>query len=91
MTNVVNNKTDLVNLRKEAIKRLINEPLFNSAIAEIRGELINSWSSTSPVDNITRENIYSEFIALDKLVARLKSYADDLTFTVKRKNSENAF
>lgn len=87
---VIYDRSELAMRRKKNIKLLMEEPYFESAVDEVRQDITQNWMDTVITDITVREKLYAEITALDMVLDRLRSYANDVTFRVEEKEKDNA-
>lgn len=88
IVNIIADKSELATKRKTAIKLIMAEPYFQTAIDEVRQDIMQTWVDTQLTDVAVREKLYAEMTALDLVVSRLQSYANDVMFSAKKKEEE---
>lgn len=66
--------------RLRMIKDLMSNPLFGSAMAEVRQSIAQELLATKTMDCEAREDLYMESIALDRIIGRLTSLANECTY-----------
>ena len=67
--------------RKEVIRRMLDDPLFNDAISHMRALIAMDMVTETNRDK--RDDYYYEVKALDRIVSRLTTYANDVRAITK--------
>ena len=70
----------------ERVEELIREGTLDEILKLIGDELNNEWKSTTPEDSKTRELIYHELHALNRLHLKLSAIISDLAMTRRESN-----
>ncbi|RPJ29566.1 MAG: hypothetical protein EHM33_00430 [Chloroflexi bacterium] len=70
---------DLAYRRCKAIKDMLDGPLFNSAIEEVKDNIRDDIMNSKPEQSELRESLYSESKALERVLGRLAVYAGNYT------------
>jgi hypothetical protein len=72
---------DDVKFRKlEILKRLIDHPLFNEAIGDVKQQIFNELLATLPAEDEKRTKLYYEKMGFDRFVGRLNAMAGEVVF-----------
>lgn len=62
----------------ERIKELLDEGTLDQIMSQVLEELEGEWKSTLPQETATRESIYHEIHALNRVQIRLKAVVNHL-------------
>lgn len=68
----------------ERVKELLNEGTLDQIMDQVIKDLEGEWKSTLPQDSITRESIYHEIHAMDRLRIKMKTLVNELIFAEGR-------
>lgn len=67
-------------------RRILDDPAFQQAMADVRAEVTQEWQRTRPDDTAGREKLWLTLNAADRLEARLKAYVLDGKMAERRDN-----
>ena len=82
--------TDLQVRRRNILKAMMAEDLWNEAIAEAKSNIVHQLLSTPAIARDEREALYNENLALDRVLGRLNAMVGDLSFLPKPKPTTGA-
>lgn len=71
----------------ERVEELLREGTLNEILEFIKQDLQREWLQTAPSDSETRELIYQEIHALNRIDLKVQSIVDHLRFAKKRGES----
>lgn len=66
------------------VKELLDEGTLNQIIAQVQEDLDGEWKNTLPSDSATRELIYHDIHALNRVNLRLQAIINDLVMQEER-------
>lgn len=58
-------------------RRILDDPTFKKAMADVRAEVTQDWKRTRPDDTAGREKLWLTLNAVDRLEERLEAYVLD--------------
>lgn len=67
-------------------QRILDDPTFKEAVADVRSEITEEWKRTAPADEIGREKLWLTLKAVDRLEARLEAYVLNGKMAERRDN-----
>ena len=67
-------------------RRILDDPTFQQAMADVRAEVIQDWKRTRPDDTAGREKLWLTLNAVDRLEERLEAYVLDGKMADRRDN-----
>ena len=68
----------------ERVKELLDEGTLDKICSQVIADLEGEWKSTLPQDTATRESIYHEIHAMNRLQIKMKSVVNELLFAERR-------
>lgn len=68
----------------ERVKELLDEGTLDQICSQVIDDLDGEWKSTSPQDTATRESIYHQIHAMNRLQIKMKSLVNELLFAERR-------
>jgi hypothetical protein len=71
---------------RQNLKTLMENPLFDEAIKDIKQDILVEIMSSEPKEVQKREYGYQQFHTVDKIVGKLNAYVGDLVMLKEVKN-----
>jgi hypothetical protein len=70
----------------ERVKELLDEGTLDQIMNQVISDLDGEWKATLPQDSATRESIYHELHALNRVNIRLKALVNNLLMAERGEN-----